>query len=80
MQFRSFEHQLPGVLAWCLQYTLPFPSPQPGASRLALLCKGEHTQVWFNNNFRAFQAPALNRIGPCQETFLKILPFKAASA
>ena len=28
---------------------LHFPSPQPSVSRLALLCVGKWTQVWFNN-------------------------------
>ena len=32
-----------------LQQMLLFPSPNPGVSRVASLCVGEWTQIWFGN-------------------------------
>ena len=46
-KFRTFKHQLPGLLAWHLQNTLPFP--QTSVSRLTLLLSGKWIPVWFSN-------------------------------
>ena len=52
-----FEHEPPVFLVWCLTIKLHFPSPQPGVSRLPLLCMGEWTQVWFANTVTPSGAP-----------------------
>ena len=46
---RAFKHQLPRLSAWYLKCTLRAPSPRPSVSRLALLCNGVWTWVWFSN-------------------------------
>ena len=37
---------------------LYFPSPQPGVSRVALLCAGEQTQVQFHNSLTKTESPS----------------------
>ena len=44
-----FEHSLSPLLVQHPTINVALPSPQPGVSRLALLCTGKWTQVWFGN-------------------------------
>lgn len=49
-EFRFFQAlAIPDSLSGTHLNTLHCPSPQSGVRRLALLCVGEWTQVWFSN-------------------------------
>lgn len=49
-KFRPFEHELPVLLAWQLQYKkLYFPLPQSGIRKLVLPHSVKRIQVWFSN-------------------------------